>query len=176
MNTYQIIAQIVALIIIVLMAVGSHPKTQNKILLYQVSINFLYIIHYKLLGADVAVVISIINTIRTFIFFLYGTKNKHTPLWLLIMIFAISIGAGIYRWTDWTSIFPILATLIYTYGQWQLDPQNTRKSIIGGDICWVIYNFFVFGYVNLIGKIIEIISTSIAHYRYSITHDLTAGK
>ena len=161
----QTLAQGVAILIIILMAIGAQSKTQKMFLFYQVAINFLYVLHYGLLSATTAVAISVICVVRTLIFFLYKKAEKALPIWLLITIFAVVIGAGIATWDNWLSIIPILATMAFTYGQWQHNVQTTRKTVIAGDFGWVVYNLFYFGYTDLIGKIVEITSCSIALYR-----------
>ena len=157
-----VLAQCVAVLIIILMAIGAHAKTQNSFLSFQVIINSLYIPHYVLLFADTAVATSIICVIRTVIFYLYQKNGKDVPMWLLSVIFIVVVGAGMIVWEAWYSVFPILATIIYTYGQWQHDVRTSRKTVIAGDLNWVVYNMFCFGYVSLVGKFVEIISCSIA--------------
>ena len=162
----QILAQGVAILIIVLMAAGGQAKTQRMFLLYQVVINALYILHYGLLSAATGVAIATICVIRTLIFFLYRKAEKELPLWLLITIFTVVIGSGIATWDNWLSIMPILATILFTYGQWQHNVQITRKAVVAGDVGWCIYNLFYFGYIALIGNIVEITSCSIALHRH----------
>ena len=87
------------------------------------------------------------------------------PVWLLVVIFIAVVGAGIATWENLLSIIPVLATISFTYGQWQRDVQMTRKTVILGDIGWVVYNLFCSGYTDIVGKIVEITSCSIALYK-----------
>lgn len=161
----QVLAQGVAVVIIILMAISAQLKTQKMFLFYRVAINSLYVLHYALLSATTAVAITIVCVTRTLIFFLYKRAEKEMPKWLLIIIFAVAIGLGIATWDNWLSIIPILATIAFTIGQLQQNVQTTRKTVIIGDFGWLIYNIFYFGYMDLIGRIVEITSCSIAVYK-----------
>ena len=162
MTVPQILAQVVAIVIIILMAIGAQSKTQKMFLFFQLVANALYGVHYGLLSKMTAVVISGICVVRTLIFFLYNRENKKVPIWLLITIFAVVIGAGVVTWENWLSIIPILATIVFTYGQWQRDVRVTKKTVITGDFGWIVYNAFCSGYMDIAGKIVEITSCAIA--------------
>ena len=167
MTAPQVLAQCTAILIIIIMSVGAHAKEQKTFLIYQIVINSLYVAHYALLAATTAVATSVICVVRTAVFFLYQRKGREVPAWLIGVIFVVVVGVGAAAWRNWLSIFPIIATIIYTYGQWQHNVQTARKAVIAGDGCWIVYNIFYFGYVNFAGKIVEIISCAIAMRRYS---------
>ena len=160
------LAQGVAVLIIILLGIGGQAKTQKMFLFSQLIVNTLYVLHYVLLSATTAVAVCIVCVLRTLIFYLYRRADKDAPIWLLTIIFIVVIGAGLVTWQNMLSILPVLATISFTYGQWQHNIQTTRKTAIAGNVGWVIYNLFCFAYVDLIGKIVEITSYAIAMYRH----------
>jgi hypothetical protein len=161
----QLLAQGVAIIIIIILAICGQQKKQTNFLFYQVITNALYTLQYALLSATTAVWICIICVLRTLIFYLYKKNNKQVPLWLFILILAAAIGSGLYTWENWLSVIPVIATIAYTYGQYHESLSITRKTTIFGDCLWIVYNLFCFAWVDIITKIVTIISIAIVMVR-----------
>jgi 8-oxo-dGTP diphosphatase len=148
------------------MAIGAQAKTQRSFLFFQLIINILYCVHYAFLSATTATVVCIICVIRTLIFYLYRRKDKTVPIWLLIVILAVVIGSGVFTWEGWLSLLPIVATILFTFGQWQSNVKVTRLFVIAGDLTWIVYNIFYLAYADIAGRSVEALSCLIASLRY----------
>ena len=166
MTLFPILAQVIAVIIIILMAVGAQAKTQRSFLLFQLIINILYCVHYSFLSAITAVVVCIISVLRTLIFYLYRRKDKTVPIWMLSLIIAVIITAGALTWDSWLCIIPIIATILFTFGQWQKDIRITRMFVIAGDASWIVYNVFYLAFADIAGRAVEALSCLIAAIRF----------
>lgn len=166
MTPLQIAAQVIAVIIIVIMAIGSQAKTQRSFLFFQLIINALYCVHYAFLSATAATVVCIICVLRTLIFYLYRRKDKTVPIWMLIIILVVVVGSGAITWDGWLSLLPIVGTILFTLGQWQSNLKITRMFVIGADLVWIGYNIFYLAYADIAGRAVEALSCVIAALRY----------
>ena len=160
-----IIAQIMGGLVLILTVISVHFKTKERVVLCFIFANIFCSIQYFLLGAITGGVISILNTIRCLVFYLYKKKNIKPSLTILLIFEIIAIISGIISWQNMWSIIPIVVTIVYTYGLWQDDMKVIRITTAIAGFGWGIYNIVVMAYVGAIQSISQLISSIIAIFR-----------
>lgn len=162
---YFILAQVCGLIALVLTVISVQFKTKEKIVMCSVLANIVVALQYFLLSALTGAVISVINAIRCFIFYLYKKKNMKPSIIVLVIFEIVAIISGIISWQNIWSLIPIIVTVIYTYGLWQDNVTVIRitTGIVG--FGWAIYNLVVMAYVGALQETSQLISAIIALYR-----------
>ncbi|MDE5630023.1 MAG: YgjV family protein, partial [Bacilli bacterium] len=72
---------------------------------------------------------------------------------------------GILTWQDVFSIFPIIGTIIYTYGLWQDNVKIIRLTSAIVAVSWIVYDISVKALVDMVQKASQLISSMIALIR-----------
>lgn len=160
-----ILAQICGAIVLVFMVISVQFKTKEKIVMCSVLGNVFAAIQFFLLGALTGAVISVINTIRCLIFYLYKKKDIKPSFVILIIFEIIAIISGITSWQDIWSLIPIIVTIIYTYGLWQDNVKIIRITTGMAGFGWTIYDIVVRAYVGAVQETCQLISAIIALYK-----------
>ncbi len=156
------LAQVMGAVALILTVIGVQFKKKDNIVFLNVFANIFVAIEYFLLGAITGAVVSILNAIRCFVFYLFSRKNLKPSVIVLVIFEIVSITSGILTWENWWSLIPIVVTMAYTYGLWQ-DNIFIIKLFTGfAGFGWAIYNFVVRAYVGLVHEVMQLISSIIA--------------
>ena len=159
-------AQIIGAAAMLIMILSVQCNKKKNILLVQAISNLLYFIQYILLNAFSAATLNLITILRNICFYSYDKKNKNIPTWLLILFIIIILLIGKFVYSNVLDLIPIFITVMYTIGASCKNTNNFRKVFLGCSFLWIIYNFSVNAFVGVFGNIFEIVSISIALYRY----------
>ena len=159
------LAQILGGIVLILTVISVQQKTKEKILIFQIIANIVISIQYFLLDAVTGGVVSIINIIRCWIFYIYKKKNMKPSVAFLVIFILVAIASGIWTWQNIFSVIPIIAAIVFTYGLWQDNVKITKicTAITSGN--WGIYNLIVKAYVGALQSLAEFTSSIIAIVR-----------
>lgn len=157
-----ILAQICGLIALIITAINIQLKSKENIVMLNIWANVAVTIQYFLLGAYTGAVISILNTIRDFVYFLFKKKNIKPSILVLLIFETIAIISGIISWQNIWSIIPILVTIIYTYGLWQDKVKILRITTVIIGYGWSIYNIVVKAYVAALQVLVQGTSALVA--------------
>lgn len=105
--------------------------------------SLLWTIHYYLLGAETAALITIIISIRQFLASIVDIQTKSK---MKNFLFSIFMGANIiilyYTWQGYISILPFLASTIATIGMFFVSGIALRKTILGAEASWFAHNLY----------------------------------
>ena len=164
----NILANILGVIGIVFLVVSVQCNKKSSILIFQIFANIFYGLQYLTLGAFSAGVMSIVSLLRCLIFYSYDRKGKLVPLWLFLILALSIIFPIFFTYDGILSLFPIVATLVYSYATWQKNLSLFRKLVLSVSILWIIYNFCVGAYISVIGSVFEFVSSLLAIYRLDI--------
>lgn len=156
-NPRIFIAQIVGFIPLILALFVFIHNSRKKIIFFKMCTDFLWAIHFFLLGEVAGGVINIINTVRNLIFSQKSNKrtsNKYIPILFCVLISLCTIitAEGI------KSIFPLVGSCLATIGFWQNSPKQIRFFNFMGISLWLIYGFLTQSYSTIISNIISITS------------------
>lgn len=100
-----------------------------------------YIVHFLMLGLDLAVLANVIGFVRIAI-------SLYSRSWFwVISICAVSIAmAGLARPTSVISVFPLLASMVLTVTLFRLTGRPFRIGIISGSLLWLVHNIWAGSY------------------------------
>lgn len=141
-------------------------KKKNNILVLQLLANVFYSIQYFLMGYFSTAYMNLVSVFRCFSFGINAKKNKENPFWLLLLILFIIFILALITCKNLLDIIPIFATLLYTISTWQNNTKYLRYVFILCAVLFIFYNFIVGAYISLIGNLFEIMSGTIALYRF----------
>ncbi len=162
MSVEFILAQICGFFVLTLMVLSVWFNDNKKIVFISIIANIFATTQYFLLGALTGAIISILNTIRCFVFFLYKKKGLKPSLVILILFEIVTVISGAITWQSWWSLLPIIVTLIYTYGLWQ-DKTFIIKLTTGiSGAGWLAYNIVAKAYIGAVQSLTQFLSSTIA--------------
>lgn len=141
-------------------------KKKSEILIFQLLANILYSIQYFLLGFFSTGTLNIVSSCRSLFFAINAKKNKENPLWLLILILSLIFIVAMIFCNSFISLIPVLATILYSISSWQNNTRYLRIVFIICAILYAFYNFIAGAYISLIGNWFEVISGTLAIYRF----------
>ena len=127
--------------------------------------NIVVAIQYFLLNALTGAIISILNTIRCIIFYVYKKKDLKPSLVVLLIFEIVAVISGTLSWQNIWSIIPIIVTVIYTYGLWQDNIKIIRITTGVVGFGWAVYDLIVKAFVGAIQETSQLISAIISLYR-----------
>lgn len=160
-------AQVIGVIALIAAFISFQQTKRKKFLFFQIIASLSYALHYLLLNALSGVATGLISISKNLIFYKYEKQNKKINVFIFITLQILVIICGIITYNGLISLLPILTTLISTYGSWQKDLKKTYTFVMFNSILWVIYNFFVGGYVLIINSVIELIGGIIGFVKVS---------
>lgn len=164
----NILAQIVGIAAILFFALSPQQKTKGKVLIFQSISSILYALQYVLLGAFSAVATNLIGLVKNLVFYHYARDNKDIPVIALGIYGSFIIIFGFLTYTSPISIIPVVLSLVYAYGIWQMNLKIYRGISVVGAIVWIIYNLVVGAYVSAMGNAFQFASAVISVWRLDI--------
>lgn len=138
------------------MVLSFYKKETNSILLYQITANFVYGVHYFLLGGLSGAFCCIIAIARNIT--LIKCNNKKIVLPIFIAIYSL---IGIVFYEGIYSLLPMVANLCYLIGMTYKNKKALLKGALFSESCWVLYAIFVGSYVSIVTESILLISNTI---------------
>ena len=160
-----VLAQVFGLIALLLTVISVHFRNKRDIVLCFVLANLVVAIQFFLLNAITGGIMSIINAVRCFVFYIYNKNNLKPSLIILFLFETIAIVSGIISWQNIFSIIPIILATFYTYALWQDNVKLLRIStaIVGSG--WAIYDLIVAAYTGVIQEVSQFISALVAIFK-----------
>lgn len=107
---------------------------------------------------------NLVGAVRVYVFYRLGAT--HRPIWVLGLIVALVVLAGIATWQTWTSILPIFGIIVAVFAFWQLNEQRLRVLLLVAAPLWIAYNVLHGSYPGIINELLLIVSSLIALWRY----------
>ncbi len=133
------ISQLLVIIATIIIGITYIVKSRKQILIYFIFYNLFYGIHYLLLNACTGFFMNMISIGRNVFFFYNNSKEKENSKIVLIILWAIIIGFGIYSYQDFYSLVSMSASLLSTYSVWQKDVKKYRYIATIVSVEFIIY-------------------------------------
>jgi len=159
----------IAFILAVISAAISFQQPKKKILLAFLILSFwLFAVQYWLAGSTTGLIIAIIIAVRMMLFYFYERKNPgaKAPFAILVIAMLSVVATGVWTWQSLFSILPIISGTIPAWGLWQNDMKTTRRTLLLGQISFLIFNLYIGMYMSVMANAVNIISIAIAMYRF----------
>ena len=158
------------------MLLSNWQKTRNKVLTFLIFDSLFYFIQYILLGALSGAFTNTVGMLRT-IMFKYKDKYKILQSNItLIIILTIYILIGVLTYNGITSIFPVVASILYSIVLWQDDVKKIRLGTAAMILSWLIYNLTVGAYLSAIVEAVLLLSSITAIVKLDVLKDRLLAK
>ena len=160
-----IIAQGIGFAALALALASYQCKSSRKLFMVQLAGNFLYLLHYLLLGAYSACVNLVISCIRNLILMSKRPWSKWRGwLWLIV---GANIAATALVWENWFSILPCIGVVSFTLGGWSRNGKTIRlANLCFSTPAWLLYSLYMRSYSGIISECLSIGSTIISVCRF----------
>ncbi len=168
LSVFYIISQLFALGALILNLTAIQKSKKPRLLKYTVAASTCAFFHFLFLGAWPGVANKAVTTVRNTIAF-YEAKKKKTSKIIPIIFVAFYIICGIISFRSIFSLFPILASSIYTIAIYTVNISKIRKYALLSSSLWLVYNISILSAVGMLSEVIFISNDLIAIYRYKKT-------
>lgn len=159
--TTESIAEIIGFLAIGVGFLIFQQKKRVGILVFKLSSDILWVIHFLLLGATSGMVLTVVGVLRSITFLILALMGKEShPAWLLLFSTA-GVGAIILSWKDVYSICSIISCVLATLGYWQKKPVNTKILAIFVCASQITYGFFIGSVSVVVNELITLSSIAI---------------
>lgn len=140
-------------------------KSGEKLLIYKMISDFLWALHYILIGAYSACIIATINIFREIVFYNNDKKWGKSKSWFVLFLLSSIISAA-FTYKNIFSILPAFASALSVISFWHKNSDLTRTLAYPISASMLIYDFSCLSYMGITNEIITIISTTIGVLRY----------
>ena len=162
-----IIGQFFSLVSLVVSIVIAQFKKVKHVLLGEMLCNFTIALSFVFLGGLSGAWICIVGGIQALIIYLANTYNlAKSKRNILTVLFAVAYVIGtvlVYR--GWSDILSCVCALLYIMAIVQTDSAKYRRYMAANSCLWIIYDFTVLAYVNIITHGMLLVSLIVAMIR-----------
>lgn len=162
----NIVAQVFGFVALVFYVVSLQINNKTKLLWLLIITNIFYGLQYLMLDAYSASFVSIIGIFRSIVFLKFEREKKDIPIYVLYVIFGLTIYSGILSYNGLISLIPLTLGIIYSWSVWQKNMKKFRIVCMINAISWMFYNFIVGAYVGVVSTIIELVFAVVAFIRF----------
>lgn len=156
-------AQLVGVVGICILIAVFQFNNRKIILRLQLVSGLVWALHYILLGAFTGAAMNALMSLRNYVF----EKYRHNG-WMFWISVAVIVMAGLLTWRDWSSVFPLIASIVATIAVWQKNPRHIRFLMIFVPILWFCYNYLNGSYPGMVGDTVTFVSLLVGMYRFDI--------
>lgn len=165
--TTKIIGQLIGFIAMVISFFIYQQPTRNRILIFKLITDLLWIAHFLILGAITAMTTTTIAIFRELAFL--NNKNKFLSgkccLYLFCFLFAFSL---VFTYSGPISVFPVVSSIISTIGFWNKETSKMKIFFFFQSVGMLIYNITVTSIAGVFNEVIVISSLLISLIRKKI--------
>ncbi len=148
--------QLIGILGFCIVVLSFYKKETTTILMYQITSNFVYAVHYFLLGGLSGAFCCVIGMIRNVTLIKCDNKKIILPIFITIYsLITLLFYEGIY------SLLPMMANLSYLIEMTYKNKKVLLKGALVSSSCWIIYAIFVSSYVSIVTESILLISNTI---------------
>jgi hypothetical protein len=151
-------------------------RQKSGILLCQMLASVFYFLHYALLNAPSAAAVSVVSIVRLISIYLIERKGRNVQVYVLVLFIILLLGVGFLTYDGPLSTFPIIITILYTYGTWQPNTRILRLIFFVCAWMWIYFNYNVGSYILIVGNAMEIISSVVSFFRFGLLKKRTKAQ
>lgn len=161
------IATIVGILAVTLYISSYQFKNRKTIVAVYSTANALYVLQYILLGAYTGMAMDMISFVSSIL-----ARKRNTPFiqkyckYVIATMIVCMITAGLLLYQNIFSLVAVMAAIIETSAIWCQEERKIRILTLIGSPFWLTYNLASSAYGSAIGNVINIVSLTIALYRY----------
>lgn len=160
-NAFGVIAIIVKLL-------ETQNKSRNKIVAFA-SIGYAcWITYFVLNGNFTSAFVNAIGFVQCLIFMQRGKHAWADSIFWLIFFLVVQIVVSVFTFSDWRSIFAIVAGLISTVAYFVMSEKLYRYLFFALITLWLVNGFIYFYWIAVIHDAFAWVSIVVAIFRYNI--------
>lgn len=133
-------------------------KKRGPMLLFKMSADIFWAVHYALLGAMGGMVPNVVGTFRETVFFHRNTRRwANSRIWVGVFI-AANLTLGILTFHAWYNVIPLIASCFVTVSLWLNNPDLTKIISAPVSAAYLVYDLLAGSYVGVLNESICILS------------------
>ena len=141
-------------------------KKKRQLMVLQTASEAFIVAQYLVKGAITGSFMAMVSFIRDIIFTKYD--KKRTPLWVLLVIYAIMTILTIISWAGPLSLLPYVGSLIYAWSLWYGKTKWIRLGNAVGNSPYLIYTIVTGNYALFIMTLLEVIFSAVGFIRLEL--------
>lgn len=165
MNDFYI-AQIFGIIGIIFSVLSMQMKDKKNIMIMLLCLNLASALNFVFLDSWSGSLVCFFAVLETFITYLFDSKNKKLPLYIITFYIVVNIILGIKTYAGLIDILPIVCALLYCASVCSKKESNIRKIMFANQSIWLIYDLIVKAYLFSVSNILTLISIIISFIRF----------
>ncbi len=164
--TIFILGQAFGILALICTVVSMQLKKKRQLMVLQTASEAFIVAQYLVKGAITGSFMAMVSFIRDIIFTKYD--KKRTPLWVLLVIYAIMTILTIISWAGPLSLLPYVGSLIYAWSLWYGKTKWIRLGNAVGNSPYLIYTIVTGNYALFIMTLLEVISSAVGFIRLEL--------
>ena len=161
-----ILGQAFGILALICTVVSMQLKKKRHLMLLQTASEAFIVAQYLVKGAITGSFMAMVSFIRDIIFTKYD--KKRTPLWVLLVIYAVMTILTIISWAGPLSLLPYVGSLIYAWSLWYGKTKWIRLGNAVGNSPYLIYTIVTGNYALFIMTLLEVISSAVGFIRLEL--------
>ena len=162
----NLIGQFVGFVAIAVAFLSFQVKKKTGILAIQALANFIWAIHFFMIGATAGCVMNLIATARNLIFAKRESCKWLKGVWLPTVISIIITTISILTRESWFDAILIPSTILSTYTYCLGNERVIRNSTVFVSLTWIVFNIVSISISGVIAEIFNLTSLTIAIIRF----------
>ena len=162
---YYWIGQIIGVIAMIESFFIFQVSERKKMVILKLVDDFLWVIHFLLIGGYTGALTTSVAVIREIIFYYKGSKKWANSKWWAIGFSFIFLLCSLLTWTNVFSLLPALASSISTWVFWVDETKHAKIIQIPCVILMFIYCIVCSSYSGILTQLITLISIIIYFIR-----------
>ena len=163
MKTLNTIGQIIGFIAIGANFIIYQQKNEKNLLIWKLSSDILWLIHYLLISAHSAAAVAVASSVREIALLKSGDSVSMKKRWMAVFI-VFSIVSGILTWKGVFSIFPCIASILANISFCLSVPKLSRIISFPISGCMLTYDVFSGSISGIVNEVFTMISSIIGIY------------
>lgn len=162
------LAQAISILTAAVAVISMQFKSMKWILVGQIAANLLTASTYFLLDGTSGAGLCIIAIVQSVIMFIYNVKKVKPHFAVMILFIALYVGCSVISFSSFIDIFSMLAAVCFVISISQEKSSTSRLFYVFNPLLWMVYDFYVKAYGNLIMHAVIFVSTAAAIIRVDI--------
>lgn len=171
----QIVVQTIGFIALIFCIISYQSNNYRTLMSMRAVSEFIFCIHFFLLGAFSGSAIQFAGGLRNLIF-IHLEKEKKKMIYAIIIFCILFTAVGIFTWDGPLSLFPITAKSVSTIAYAMSDNRKIRLIEFPTYILWLCYNIACRSIAGIINASFSLISLMIAILRLDIPYIILSSR
>ena len=163
----KFISEILGFIGVGLNAVVYQQKKRERLLIFKLISDVVWMFHYGLMGNYSGAAVATIGIARESTFLVTDKKGINRKPFLLVFLGCACFSVWL-TWSGWYSVLPATASFLSVISFWQQKPRVSRLLALPISACMLTYSIMVSSYAGIANEVFTVSSTVIGIVRHDI--------